>query len=302
MDFSVTILGNSAALPASNRNTSAQVVHFNQKLFLLDCGEGTQNRIRDLGIKFTKATHIFISHLHGDHYYGLPGLITSLHLNRRQASLTLISPPGLREIIEVNLKASDTKLSFPIHFEEVFPTSNVVYEDEYLRISIIPMQHRIPCYGYLFQEKNERVNMRTDALSLYRIPVDSIESIKNGADYVTEEGLTIPHANLVKRRPKRSYAFCSDTIYTDQYLDKIKGVDLLYHESTFLKTESDKARERFHCTAEQAAMIARDAGVKQLLLGHFSSRYPSEKLFEEEAKAIFNNTISSIEGETYRIE
>ncbi len=302
MNFSVTILGNSAALPTRNRNTTAQVVTHHNRVFMLDCGEGVQNRVRDYGIKFSRCSEVFISHLHGDHYYGLPGLITSLHLYKREQPLTIYSPKGLREIIELNLQASATRLCFELSFVEVDDNSRILFENDLVRIESIPMQHRIACFGYLFTEKDDRVNIRTEALSEYRIPIEAIENIKAGSDYKTTSGAIIPNEKMVTRRAPRKYAFCSDTIFNESYLKKIKGVDLLYHESTFLEVDAVKARERFHCTAKQAASIAKQAGAKQLLLGHFSSRYISEMLFETEAKEIFNASMASVEGNTYEIK
>jgi ribonuclease Z len=301
MDFSVTILGNSAALPTRNRNTTAQVVTHHDRVYMLDCGEGAQNRMRDFGIKFSKCSHIFISHLHGDHYYGLPGLITSLHLNKRIQPLTIFSPKGLKEIIELNLQASDTNLSYVLNFVIVDEKSTILYEDDLIKVEPIIMQHRIPCFGYLFTEKRERVNIKTEALHEYKIPVDIIAEIKAGSDFKTSYGKVIPNNKLVLRRAPRKYAFCSDTIYTESYIYKLKEVDLLYHESTFLEADIEKAKDRFHCTAKQAASIARKAAVKQLLLGHFSSRYASEKFFENEAQEIFTSSTASVEGHTYAI-
>ncbi len=302
MTFSVTILGNSAALPTRNHHTTAQVVTYHNQLFLLDCGEGTQNQIRDLGIKVSRVSHIFISHLHGDHYYGILGLITTLHLQRRTQPLTIISPSGLKEIIQLNLLASGTELSYELLFIEIHPHTEILYEDEFLCVTPIPMIHRIPCYGYLFTEKKGRVNVKSEALNEYKIPIEEISSIKAGGGFKTTSGIIVPHEKLVIKRPQRKYAFCSDTIFSDSYLKRIMHVDLLYHESTFLKQDADKAKDRFHCTSEQAAIVAREVGAKKLLLGHFSSRYASEELFENEARHIFPNSYSSIEGETYGIE
>jgi ribonuclease Z len=301
MDFSVTVLGNSAALPTRNRNTTAQVVNHNNSIFLLDCGEGTQNRIREYGIRFSKASHIFISHLHGDHYYGLPGLITSLHLYKREQPLTIYAPPGLKPIIELNLNVSQTRLSYPLQIIEVHESDLAIYEDDFIEIKPITMRHRIPCFGYLFSEKKERVNILTDALRDYKIPFDEIESIKSGKDFSHAQGYTIPHEKLVVKRAARRYAFCSDTLFNLDYCKQIQGVDLLYHESTFLEADAEKATERYHCTAKQAATVALHAGVNKLLLGHFSSRYPSEMLFEQEAKAVFEHSIDSAEGACYEI-
>ena len=303
MTFSVTVLGNNAALPAKGRHPTALVLNHNEEFCLLDCGEGTQMRFIDLKIKTGRLHTIFISHLHGDHCFGIPGLLTSLHLNRREQPLTIIGPKGLKEIIELQFSYSDTHLCYPLHFMEVDTKAHAkVYENDLIEVFTIPMTHRIPCCGYLFKEKVGLRKINIEEVTRLEIPYSFYSGFKQGKDYVTEKGETILNKQLTfDPGPPRTFAFCSDTIFNEKYIDILHGADLIYHESTFLEEDKEKATDRFHCTAEQAATIAKKAGVKKLLLGHFSARYETLEMFGAEAKTVFTNSVVSREGETYNV-
>jgi ribonuclease Z len=295
--FQTYILGCSAATPTSDRHTTAQLLNFHNKYFMLDCSEGAQKQLRRMRLPMMKIDHIFISHLHGDHYLGLAGLLFSYHLLGRTKTLHIYAPEGLQEIIDLQFKVSQHEPAYSIHFHVVYEGGQLVYEDKNLTVETIAMKHRIPTFGYLFREKPALRNMRKDALEHYNIPIEQISNIKSGNDFVRENGEVIPNYKLTKNPPApRSYAFCSDTGYTEQYVDQIKNVDLLYHEATFLHDKVDIARQKTHCTSIDAATIAKKAGVKQLMLGHYSARYDDMKLFVDEAKSIFQNTILAEEG------
>jgi ribonuclease Z len=296
-NFRLHILGCSAAIPTSERHTTAQLFNHHNKYFLLDCAEGTQMQLRRLRLPMMKINHIFISHLHGDHYLGLPGLLFSFHLLGRTKSLNIYAPEGLEEIIQLQFRISKLKTLFPIKFHLISEGQQLLYEDSNITVETIEMDHRLKTFGFLFREKAALRNMRKDAIEQYRIPVEQIGNIKAGKDFVAPDGRLIPNDHITTNPPQpRMYAFCSDTGYTEQYIDQIKGADLLYHEATFLHDKVDIARQKTHCTTIDAATIALKAGVKQLMLGHYSARYDDMKLFEEEAKSVFPNTILAEEG------
>ncbi len=296
-DFRVHILGCSAAIPTSERHTTAQLLNYHNKYFLLDCAEGTQMQLRRLRLPMMKINHIFISHMHGDHYLGLPGLMFSYHLLGRTKTLNIYAPDGLKEIIELQFRISDLKTSYPIKYHLISQGNQLLYEDTNISVEAIEMHHRLKTYGFLFREKPALRNMRKDAIEKYNIPVEEISRLKAGGDFVTPDGKLITNDNItIDPPPIRKYAFCSDTGYTEQYIDQIKNADLLYHEATFLHDKVDIARQKTHCTTIDAANIAQKAGVKQLMLGHYSARYDDMKLFEEEAKTVFHNTILAEEG------
>lgn len=295
--FQTYILGCSAATPTSDRHTTAQVLNYHNKYFLLDCAEGTQMQMRRMKLPMMKINHIFISHLHGDHYLGLPGLLFSYHLLGRTKELNIYTPPGLQEIIEVQFKISELTTAYPIRFHLITEGGQLLFHDKNITVESIEMMHRLPTFGFLFKEKRALRNMRKDALDHYNIPIDQISGIKSGKDLVRDNGEIVPNHKLTKDPPApRSYAFCSDTRYTEQYLGQIKNVDLLYHEATFLHDKVDIARQKTHCTSIEAATIAKKAGVKQLMLGHYSARYDDMKLFEKEARTVFPDTILAKEG------
>lgn len=296
--FNTTILGSSAAIPTSLRHTSAQVVQHHNRRFLIDCAEGTQMQMRRFKIPLMKINHVFISHLHGDHYLGLPGLLFTFHLLGREKELHVYSPPGLQEIIEVQYKLSELTPSFPISYHELTQGRQPVYEDEKLCIETIAMEHRIPTYGFLLKEKPEDRKIIKSAITKYNIPTDQMQGIKKGSDLVAANGAVISNRLITKDPlPSRCYAFCSDTAYTERFLDQVKGVDLLYHEATFMHEKADIARQKMHTTTTEAASLARKAGVRQLMIGHYSARYKELSAFREEAANIFPQTILAREGD-----
>lgn len=299
--FTVTTLGTGAALPARGRYPTSQLVQVNGAWYMVDCGEGTQERLRSIGFNFQRIGHIFISHLHGDHYLGLMGLISSMHLMGRLAPLTVHGPPDLKPIIDMQLRASGTYLRYPFHFRATVPVSgDVLVEDDRVTVSSLALQHRIPCTGFVFRERQGPRLLKPDRVE--EIPTFKRTAVKNGEDLVFPDGRRLSNEELTLEplRP-RSYAYCSDTAYAPELLPFLRGVDLLYHESTFTTAMAARAKETMHSTASQAATIARDAGVGKLLLGHFSSRYKSVDVLLDEARAVFPNTVLASEGAEFPI-
>ncbi|HRH64793.1 MAG TPA: ribonuclease Z [Bacteroidia bacterium] len=304
MIFEVGILGSSSATPIYQRHPTAQVINFHERFFLIDCGEGTLIQMNRYKIKFHRINHIFISHLHGDHYLGLLGLISTMHLQGRTAPLHIYGPKDLEEIIDIQLRYSDTNLRYPVEFHPTDPAhSEILYEDDDLLVSTIILSHRIPCTGFLFTEKPRQRKLKKDKLHQYNIPVSYYSELKSGKDFTDEDGKVIPNAMLTTdpRKP-RKYAFCSDTIFDERISGIVKEVDLLYHEATFLSDKSERARETFHSTAEQAARIAQMACVKRLIIGHFSARYKNLYPLLDEAKAVFPETTLALEGDRFSID
>lgn len=304
MRFELTILGTSAALPAYNRFPSAQILNIQDQLFLIDCGEGTQMRMMEFGVKKNRIEQIFISHLHGDHVYGLIGLLTSFGLNNRTNPLTIFSPPGLEEIINIQFKYTGGQNSpFPIHFKVLDPTqSETIFDNDLLSVTTLPLLHRIPTVGYLFREKEHPRNILPEKIRAYQIPYTSIPAIKNGEDFQNLNGQIIPNTELtLAPRVPRTFAYCSDTAFNEALIPLIEGVDLLYHESTFCEDHQEQAKITMHSTAKQAATIAAKAKAGQLILGHYSARYKVLDCFLEEAQAIFSNTLLGKEGMVYEV-
>ena len=298
MTFILKILGSNSAAPAHNRHQTSQLLNVQNQFYLIDCGEGTQNQLRRFKARISKIHHIFISHLHGDHYLGLLGLILSMHLQGRVKDLNLYAPAALAEIIVIQLKHSRTILNYKIIFNSIDPDhSKIIFENNDLTVESIPLIHRISCTGFLFREKPKlrRINKKKLPPDF---PLTYILALKNGEDILDNKGDIIYRNRELTLPPKRSrsYAYCSDTIYNEGIIDKIKNVDLLYHESTFLDDQKERARETFHSTALQAGSIARKAKVNMLVLGHYSIRYKELEPLLEEAKAEFLNTILAIEG------
>jgi len=300
--FAVTVLGNNAALPAQGRHPTSQVLHYHDRNYLLDCGEGSQLQMQLFRIKTGRIGHAFITHLHGDHFFGLIGLITSMHLHRRTAQLRVFGPEGLEEIVRVQLKHSQTELNYPIVF---IPVDTAVYqkigEDSYLEFFSVPVQHRVPCCGFLFREKPQKPKFRKAELEKHGVRGAAVQALIRGEDFTDTNGLVVPNDTFSIPQPPRSYAFLGDTIFHQPVIERVRNVDTLYHESTFLDADSERAAERFHSTAAQAATIAKEANVKKLLLGHFSAKYKSTDLFESEAKTVFENTVATEEGKTYAV-
>ncbi|HXI00743.1 MAG TPA: ribonuclease Z [Sphingobacteriaceae bacterium] len=303
MKFELTILGSSSATPIFNRNPSSQALNANEKIFLIDCGEGTQSQLLRYGIKSQRIDHIFITHLHGDHYLGLVGLLSSLHLNGRIKPMRIYAPPGLQEIVELQFKHSQTILRYQIVFYSIQNiTPEVIYENNELTVETIILSHRIPCTGFKFTEKQRLPKIIRSKAEALDIPVEYIPLIKKGFSYTSKDGkiYTAEELTMPADTPK-SYAYCSDTICNWEYIESIRNVDMLYHEATFMHNMLDRALETFHTTALQAAEIAIKANVKKLLLGHFSARYRDLAPLLEESRTVFPNSELAIEGVTFNI-
>ena len=301
--FKVHILGCGSALPTLQHNASSQIVELREKLFMIDCGEGTQIQLRRSRIHFSKIIAVFISHLHGDHCFGLPGMISTFGMTGRTAPLHIYAPAAFEPILDQTLSFFCQGLEFKVVFHAVDTTQNkVVYEDRSLTVETIPLQHRIDCCGYLFREKPILPHIRRDMIDFYKIPISQINNIKAGADWVTAEGEVIANSWLTTpAEPARSYAYCSDTRYIKTLHELVKGVSTLYHESTYSAEDAERARLYWHSTSQDAAKVARDASVGKLLLGHFSARYNNESQLLEEAKEIFPNSYLTREGATFDI-
>jgi ribonuclease Z len=302
--FKVHILGCGSALPTSKHNASSQVVEIREKLFMIDCGEGTQVQLRRSRIRFTKISCVFISHLHGDHCFGLMGLISTFGLLGRTSTLRVYAPQELEEILKAQMQLFCNGLDFKVEFHAVDTTvSKVIYEDRSLTVTTLPLDHRIACCGFLFREKQGLPHIRRDMLDCYDIPLSQVNNIKNGADWTTVDGEVIPHTLLTTPADSpRSYAYCSDTRYMPQLYRLLEGVGTLYHESTYGNENVERARLYYHSTAAQAAQVARDAKVKKLILGHYSARYDDEKTLLKEAMQIFPNCLLGNEGMTINVE
>ena len=296
--FELHILGCGSALPTTRHFATSQVVNLRDKLFMIDCGEGAQMQLRKSRLKFSRLNHIFISHLHGDHCFGLMGLISTFGLLGRTAELHIHSPKGLEELLTPMLNFFCHTLAYKVIFHE-FDTrqTSVVYEDRSMTVTTIPLQHRIPCCGFLFAEKARPNHIIRDMVDFYKVPVYELNRIKNGSDYVTPEGEVIANTRLTRPSdPPRKYDYCSDTIFRPEIVEQLSGVDLLFHEATFAESELARAKETYHTTAAQAARIALEAGVRQLVIGHFSARYEDESILLKEASAVFPNTILAKEN------
>lgn len=296
--FELHILGCGSALPTTRHFATSQVVNLRDKLFMIDCGEGAQMQLRKSRLKFSRLNHIFISHLHGDHCFGLMELISTFGLLGRTAELHIHSPKGLEELLTPMLNFFCHTLAYKVIFHE-FDTrqTSVVYEDRSMTVTTIPLQHRIPCCGFLFAEKARPNHIIRDMVDFYKVPVYELNRIKNGSDYVTPEGEVIANTRLTRPSdPPRKYAYCSDTIFRPEIVEQLSGVDLLFHEATFAESELARAKETYHTTAAQAARIALEAGVHQLVIGHFSARYEDESILLKEASAVFPNTILAKEN------
>ena len=303
MTFRLTILGSNSAIPAHGRFPSASVLNIREQLYLIDCGEGTQMRMNDFKIKRSRIHQIFISHLHGDHIFGLAGLITSFSLMGRKEPLTIYAPAGLREIIEVQFFHTQTTPVYELNFVEIDTgIHKKIFEDERVKVYSIPLEHRIPTCGFLFREQPDEPNFLIEKIAQYQIPVSKINEIKKGADFITADGKLIPNTELVKSAPSpRSFAYCSDTIYSEKIIPWIKGVDMLYHETTFLDNMSDYALLTKHTTARQAGIIARKAAAGMLITGHYSTRYENLDPILAEAREEFPNTFLGLDGERFDV-
>lgn len=296
--IAVTILGNNSAIPAHDRHPTSQVVQTLEHSFLVDCGEGTQMQMNRYKIRRKNLNHIFISHLHGDHYFGLIGLITSFALNNRLQDLHVFSPAGLSEIINMQLAVSSSKLPYNLIFHSL-EKDEIIWEDSHFSVTSFMVSHRIPCWGFLFREKKYARKLNMDSIKNYKVPKSFYENLKNGNDFIYGKTIVKNNKLTFAAPPSKSYAYCADTIYDETICTKISDVDMVYHESTYLEEEKIKAGARFHSTSTQAANIAHKAGAKKLLLGHFSSMYDDLENFKTEACSIFKNSEIAFEGACY---
>lgn len=298
MSFSLTILGSNSAIPIGNRFPTSQVVEFNQHEYMIDCGEGTQIQVRRNKIKIQRVKAIFISHLHGDHYFGLFGLLGTMSLLGRKMPLKIYSSPGLKEMVDLQLRAAKTSYDFEVEFIELsHGNSELIYEDAIIEVYTIPLVHRIPTNGFLFREKVGKRKMNRFQLEELKIPIALINGIKMGNDYTSPDGVVHKNEDITDEPNKVwSYAFCSDTKYARKIIPIIKDVDVLYHESTFLEAEKMRAKKTMHSTAKQAGKIANEANVGELILGHYSARYKDLQPHLDEATEEFGNCKLSSEG------
>lgn len=302
-NFSVTILGSSSASPTSKRNTSSQLVNFYQRLYLIDCGEGTQMQLRRNHFKISKINHIFISHLHGDHFFGLIGLVSSLNLFGRHKELHIYSDPRIQEILELQLKVSETELRFeiiyhPLHFEK----KELIFEDKKLEIHSFPLDHRIPTCGFIFQEKPFQPNIKKQVIKRYDLNIEQIHDIRHGKDLILKDGSIISNDHLTHEPPlPRSYAYCSDTKFFPKLSSTLKGVELLYSECTFMQNLQEAADDKFHMTTKDVSQLAKDADVRKLIVGHFSARYKDITEIQEELHSIIPEAVLVNDNETYHV-
>lgn len=304
MKFEVTILGSGAALPTLSRNSSAQYVTCQNKHILIDCGEGTQLQLRKFGIKFQRISIILISHLHGDHFFGLVGLISSMRLMGRDKNLTIIAPKGLKEVILSQLEIGHAVLDFDIDFIELTGKETaLVYEDNVIEIHTFPLKHKIPTNGFIVKEKEKERNLKANAMAHPAMKVEYLHRLKKGEDVITEDGTVLKSDQFTKKAtPSLSYAYCSDTAYSKKVSEAVKGVTALYHEATFIDEHLANAKKTLHSTAKQAATVAKDAEVKSLYMGHLSARYLDVAKHEEEASNIFENARYVHDGMTFLVK
>ena len=298
----LTILGCYAATPRTFTNPTSQVLDIQNHMFLIDCGEGTQVQLRKYRIKFSRINHIFISHLHGDHFFGLPGLISTFRLLGREKELHIYGPKGIKEAITLFLRLGDSWTNYPLIFHELEEKGqHLLFEDDKVCVKTIPLDHRVYTNGFLFQEKEAPRTLNVEAAKSFGIDKSQFNNIKKGMDGLDKNGNTIPNKKLTfDPDPPKSYAFCSDTVYRETVVPFIKDVDVLYHESTFLDSESHLCEKTKHSTAKQAAQIAKMAHAKQLILGHYSTRYKSIELFGKEAMEVFQNVELADDGKTFQ--
>ena len=297
-EFNINILGCGSALPTTRHLATSQIVDLRDKLYMIDCGEGTQVQMRRMRVRFGRLAHIFISHLHGDHCFGLPGLISTLGMLGRTGELVVHGPKEVETYLRPVMDLFCRGMEFEVRFNPVDTRSHsLVMEDRSLSVYSIPLKHRIPTCGYLFAEKPKEAHIIREMTDFYQVPVRCMKDIKQGQDYVTPEGEVVPNSRLTRpAAPPKRYAFCSDTAYNRSIIPIIEGADLLYHEATFAECDLARAKETFHSTARQAAEIARDAHVKRLVIGHYSARYEVLSELHREAEAVFPGTILGNEG------
>ncbi|NEN22547.1 ribonuclease Z [Cryomorpha ignava] len=303
MKFEVTILGCGSATPTLRHWPTSQLVNHDEHYFLFDCGEGAQLQLRRYNIKFQQINHLFITHLHGDHCLGLPGLLSTMHLLGRTKDLNIYANAALQEAIEIQLRVSYSRLRFQLKWHPLsYDEPQIIMENAKLQVMSFPLNHRVPCCGFRISEKPKPRNMIPQMIEKYTIPFVRIRQIKAGADYILEDGTVIPNADLTldPAEPK-SYAFCTDTAFAEKTIDAVQGVDLLYHEATFLEKDRQRAYDTFHSTASDAARVANMAGVGKLILGHFSARYHDLNPFLEEAESVFKPVVLANEGLCFKV-
>lgn len=303
MKFEVTILGSSSATPVYNRNPTAQLLNCNEKFYLIDCGEGTQQQLIKYGFKASKIDFVFISHLHGDHYFGLIGLLSTMHLNGRIKPIRIFAPAALKEILELQFKYSETVLRYPIEFTDIVADVPVqILENSDLTVETIVLNHRIPCTGFKFSEKKRLRKLVVEKLEEEEIPLEYYPLLKRGVDLNLPDGTVLLNKDYTTDSEEpRKYGYCSDTLFDERYFSSIQGCDTLYHEATFLHEMLERANHTHHTTALQAAEVAKITGASKLLIGHFSSRYKTLQPLLDEALEVFENTQLAIEGQTFQI-
>ena len=299
MSFKLTILGCDSAIPTINKQQTAQLLNVNERFFLIDCGENTQVQLRKYQLSFQRINHVFISHLHGDHYYGLIGLITSMHLLGRKKELHIYAHVELKEIINIQLSASNTILNYPLFFHEIPKDEEVkLYSDENIEIKNILLDHTIDCSGFIFKEKKYKRKIIKEKLDEFKIPFEEISNLRKGKDLLLKDGRKILNHEVTKEGDSpKSYAYCSDTRFFSSIISKIKNVDLLYHETTFCDEHFDVAQKTGHSTTIQAAKIAKKAKAKRLIIGHYSKRYSDLNELLNESRSVFENSFLSREGD-----
>ena len=299
--FAVTILGNNSAVPAFDRHPTSQVVTLDGTNYLVDCGEGTQIQMINYKIRRSKISHIFISHLHGDHYFGLVGLINSFNLLGHKQELHIFGPSPLKEILEIQMRVADTTMCYPLHIHTITEPT-VLLDNEKVTVKCFRTNHRIECYGFSFEQKKKLRKLDAVKAKSYSIPSSFYERLTNGEDYTTSDGTVIRNEQVtMPATPGKKYAFCADTKYDESLIPHIQDYDMIYHETTYLDHLHERAEARFHSTTKQAATLAGKAGVKKLLIGHFSSKYDTLEEFESEAREVFPNTDLALEGVCYEV-
>lgn len=298
MNFELSILGTGSAIPSFGRFSSAQVLHTHNKSFLIDCADGTQFQLRKYGVKTNRMNHWFISHLHGDHCYGIISVLSTLGMLHHTGDIHIHAHPDLEPILKAQLDYFCKDLSFQVHFEPLNPLkSEVIYEDRSLTVTTIPLVHSMPTCGFLFKEKMGNPHLNRELLDFYKVGIEDMKNLRNGADFTTQDGQIIPNSRFITPpTPPKSYAYCSDTAYSERIIPIIQGADVLFHEATFAESEAFRTKETLHSTAKQAATIAQKAGVKQLIIGHYSARYADLTPLHNEAQSIFKNTLLSFDG------
>lgn len=304
MKFELTILGSGASVPTSNRNSAAQVLNVLERQFLIDCAEATQHQLRRFHMPYNKINHIFISHLHGDHFFGLMGFLSTLSLQGRRGEIHIYADGRLQEFMQCQMKILHSRFSFPVVFHTLSRKEETIYEDKVVSVTSFPLKHHYeaPVCGFLFREKERERTILKDMASAWQVPLSFMQYLKQGADYITPEGEIISNARLTTAPPpSRSYAYITDTLFRERFAGYVQGVDLLYHEATYSKADGALAKDTYHSTAEQAAMLAKLAGAKKLLLGHFSARYSNPECLLPEAQAIFPDTFICIDGARYEV-